>query len=60
MTQLFWRARPGNGVNDFYFAESDGCIKGERWNVFWYGLERFEDVRFAVEHCRARPASLKG
>lgn len=58
--QLFWRSRRGNGINDFYFSESDGCIKGERWNVFWYGLERFEDVRFAVEHCQARPATLKG
>jgi acetylglutamate kinase len=58
--QLFWRSRRGNGINDFYFAEAEGCIKGERWNVFWYGLERFDDVRFAVEHCRARPATLKG
>lgn len=58
--RLFWRSRRDNGINDFYFAEADGCIKGERWNVFWYGLERFEEVRFAVEHCRARPATLKG
>ncbi len=58
--QLFWRSRRGNGINDFYFAESDGCIKGERWHVFWYGLENFEDVRFAAEHCRGRPATLKG
>jgi bifunctional N-acetylglutamate synthase/kinase len=57
--RLFWRARPDNAVNDFYFGESDGCIKGERWNVFWYGLERFDDVRYAVEHCQARPATLK-
>jgi bifunctional N-acetylglutamate synthase/kinase len=57
--QLFWRARPDNAINEFYFGESEGCIKGERWNVFWYGLERFEDVRYAVEHCRARPATLK-
>ena len=58
--QLFWRARRDNAINEFYFAEADGCIKGERWNVFWYGLERFDDVRYAVEHCRARPATLKG
>lgn len=58
--QLFWRARPNNPVNDFYFAESDGCVKGEKWNVFWYGLERFEEIRYAIEHCQARPATLKG
>ena len=50
-------SRRENAINDFYFGESDGCIKGERWNVFWYGLEAFDDIRFAVEHCRARPAT---
>lgn len=57
--RLFWRSRSENPVNDFYFDESDGCLKGEKWNVFWYGLESFEEIRFAVDHCRARPASLK-
>lgn len=58
--QLFWRARPVNAVNEFYFFESDGCVKGEKWNVFWYGLERFEQIQYAIEHCQARPATLKG
>jgi acetylglutamate synthase len=58
--RLFWRARPGNPVNDFYFDESDGCVKGEKWNVFWYGLESFDEIQRAVVHCRARPATLKG
>ena len=57
--RLFWRARPENPVNEFYCEEADGCIKGERWNVFWYGLDAFEDIRIAVEHCRERPATLK-
>lgn len=57
--RLFWRSRADNSVNDFYFDESDGCIKGERWNVFWYGLSAFEQIRYAVDHCRARPATLK-
>ncbi|MFY2764582.1 acetylglutamate kinase [Arenimonas sp. MALMAid1274] len=60
MPQLFWRARAGNPVNDFYFDEADGCLKGEKWNVFWYGLEGWEQIRYAVEHCLARPATLKG
>jgi len=58
--RLFWRARVGNPVNDFYFDEADGCLKGENWNVFWYGLEDWDQIRYAVDHCRARPASLKG
>ena len=56
---LFWRSRANNPINEFYFSEADGCLKGEQWNVFWYGLESFEEIRFAVDHCRARPASLK-
>ncbi len=57
--RLFWRSRPSNPVNEFYFGEADGCFKGDRWNVFWYGLERFEDIREAVAHCRGRTATLK-
>ena len=56
---LFWRSRPDNPVNDFYIDEADGCIKGERWNVYWYGLTSFDAIREAVDHCRARPATLK-
>ena len=57
--RLFWRSRNDNPVNEFYFEESDGCLKGEKWNVFWYGLESFDEIRYAVDHCRARPATLK-
>ncbi len=62
--KLFWRSRPDNPVNEFYFDEADGCFKGERWHVFWYGLDRdgpdgFAQIRSAVEHCLARPATLK-
>ncbi|HEX5755406.1 MAG TPA: acetylglutamate kinase [Arenimonas sp.] len=57
--QLFWRSRRDNPINEFYGQESDGCMKGERWHVYWYGLESFEQVRYAVDHCRARPATLK-
>jgi len=58
--KLFWRARPGNPVNEFYAEEADGMIKGERWNVYWYGLESMAEIETAVAHCRARPATLKG
>ncbi|MEO6263797.1 MAG: acetylglutamate kinase [Luteimonas sp.] len=57
--RLFWRSRPDNQVNEFYFDEADGCLKCERWNVFWYGLETFDEIREAVEHCRGRTATLK-
>ena len=57
--RLFWRSRADNAINDFYFDESEGCVKGEKWNVFWYGLASFDEIRFSVDHCRARPATLK-
>ena len=57
---LFWRSRGDNAVNDFYVDEADGCIKGGKWTVFWYGLQDWDRIRFAVEHCRTRPATLKG
>ena len=57
--RLFWRARPDNPVNEFYFEAADGCIKGERWNVYWYGLDSFAEIEACVAHSRARPATLK-
>jgi acetylglutamate kinase len=56
---LFWRSRRGNPINEFYFAHSEGAIKDARWTVFWYGLNDWDDIRRAVEHCRGRPATLK-
>ena len=57
--RLFWRSRRGNPVNSFYFSESDGCIKEEKWKVFWYGLRGFDEIAHCVEHSRQRPATLK-
>ena len=56
--QLFWRSRHGNQINHFYYAESDGCYKQERWKVFWYGLDGFETIALCVEHCAVRQPTL--
>ncbi|MGO4699777.1 acetylglutamate kinase [Dyella sp. 2RAB6] len=56
--RLFWRSRHGNQVNIFYYAESDGCFKQERWKVFWYGLKDFAEIERCVAHCAIRPATL--
>jgi acetylglutamate kinase len=55
---LFWRSRHGNPVNPFYYAESDGCYKQEKWKVFWYGMPDFKAIECCVAHCRERPVSL--
>lgn len=58
--RLFWRSRHNNPVNIFYYAESDGCIKQEKWKVFWYGLENFEQIQRCVAHCDTRTPTLLG
>ncbi len=56
--QLFWRSRHNNPVNVFYYAESDGCYKQEKWKVFWYGIEAFSEIERCVAHCRTRVPTL--
>lgn len=59
--QLFWRSRHNNQINIFYYAESDGCYKQEKWKVFWYGTGDFDEIRYFVEHCaRHRPTLIDG
>lgn len=58
--RLFWRSRHHNAVNHFYYAESDGCYKQEKWKVFWYGLDGFDAIQQAVAHCAVREPTLKG
>jgi acetylglutamate kinase len=55
---LFWRSRHGNQINHFYYAESDGSYKQERWKVFWYGLDDFDTIARCVDHCAARQPTL--
>ena len=56
--KLFWRSRHQNQVNIFYYAESDGCYKQEKWKVFWYGIEDFADIERCVAHCKTRTPTL--
>ncbi|HTC27935.1 acetylglutamate kinase [Dyella sp.] len=56
--RLFWRSRHGNQINHFYYAESDGCYKQERWKVFWYGLSDFDTIARCVDHCAVRQPTL--
>lgn len=56
--RLFWRSRHHNAVNAFYHAESDGCYRQAQWRVFWYGLDGFDAIQAAVEHCATRVPTL--
>ncbi|WP_412731022.1 acetylglutamate kinase [Dyella aluminiiresistens] len=59
--QMFWRSRHNNQINIFYYAESDGCFKQEKWKVFWYGLDgSFDTIARCVAHCAQRQPTLVG
>ena len=58
--QLYWRSRHNNQVNIFYYAESDGCIKQEKWKVFWYGIEGLDRIGRCLAHCASRAPTLEG
>nr|WP_238527700.1 acetylglutamate kinase [Pseudoxanthomonas spadix] len=58
--QLFWRSRHNNQVNIFYYAQSDGCFKQEKWKVFWYGMDDFDQIKRCVAHCATRVPTLEG
>ncbi len=57
--RMFWRSRRGNLVNAFYWSECDGSIKQPMWKVFWYGISDFAEIARCVQHCDARPATLR-
>ena len=58
--QLFWRSRHNNQVNIFYYAESDGCIKQEKWKVFWYGIQGLDSIGRCLALCETRQPTLVG
>jgi len=57
--QLFWRCQCDNTINGFYFSQSDGCIKTAEWNVFWYGLDSFEQIESCVSYAKDKTPTLR-
>ncbi|MFT3762931.1 MAG: acetylglutamate kinase [Pseudoxanthomonas sp.] len=55
--KMFWRSRHNNPVNIFYYSESDGCYKQDKWKLFWYGIDDFNDIARCARHTATRPAS---
>ncbi len=56
--KLFWRCKPGNQINGFYFKNSDGCYKTPEWTVFWYGLSDFKQIEQCVDFALNKPSTL--
>jgi acetylglutamate kinase len=57
--KLFWRARHDNPINPWYFERSDGTFRDERWIVFWYGLEGFDQVKESIQRALSLPPTLQ-
>lgn len=56
--QLFWRAKPDNKINSFYYANADGCYKTDEWNVFWYGINDFKQIQECVNYALNKVPTL--
>lgn len=49
--KLFWRADPHKFIASWYAKQCDGMQKGNRWNIYWIGLDPQEILKaidFAV------------
>jgi len=56
--QLFWRCKPDNAINGFYFKNASGCYKTQQWNTFWYGLTDFQQIENCVSYALSKTATL--
>jgi acetylglutamate kinase len=54
---VFWRARAGNPIGEWYARLADGLVRLPEWTVFWKGLavERIPD---AIAWALAQPADI--
>jgi len=59
-SQMFWRCKPNNPINGFYFIHADGCYKSEHWNFFWYGIDDFKTIAKCYDFALAQALTLKG
>lgn len=58
--KMFWRSRVDNRqINPWYFSKSDGSLRDQKWVVFWYGLENFDEMQGCIARAFAMPASLR-
>ncbi len=55
---IYWRARPDNPVNDFYFRKADGFLRIGGWLVFWSGIDDLAHIRHLAEQAAASPATM--
>ena len=56
---FFLRSRTDNGFNDFYHAQSDGCVKRRQWTIFWKGDVDLVKAAPIIDKIAALPESFE-
>lgn len=54
---IFWRSRPENPINGWYWEQADGCVKRDDWWIWWRGLDETSSRR-AIRLAAELPATL--
>jgi acetylglutamate kinase len=54
---VFWRARRGNPISDWYAKLCDGLTRFPEWTVYWKGLEPV-DIPAAIDWSLSRPVDI--
>ncbi len=57
--QLYWRSRADNAINNWYFQQSQGSFRSDKWIVFWYGMKSYDQIRQCVESALALPPTFR-
>lgn len=58
--RLFWRAKPGNSINSWYFQRADGMHRDRDWIVFWRGFTDCDTIEKCITYALAREPSFVG
>ena len=58
LPSFYWRSKPDNPINAFYFKHSHGYIKEKPWNIFWYGIKDFSTIENCVKSAKQKVATL--
>ncbi|MBI3036855.1 hypothetical protein HYY73_03850 [Candidatus Woesearchaeota archaeon] len=55
--KIFWRAKPENHINDWYFRLCSGMQKAGDWFVYWSGLDT-DEIKEAILYASEKPADF--
>lgn len=56
--KLFWRTRPDNPINPWYFQRADGMRRSEQWIVFWRGVTDRDTIEQCIAYALNREHSF--